>query len=592
MAIFNEGFFEYNGISFDAYGKSSVNATPIFDEANRMVKYVEIQFKHRGIVTPNLAFLQTSTDDLIDQIRRNLTRNGGYLLYTGKGFGDFQVNVGTLWDVNYGPHPKLMTFVPIGSKMACYVDWECTTRVPQCPEGDQILTNGIVELTYSVNWTMDLDGIHVVTTTGKIEIAKNFGPNAPNATRTADDFWTQIYIPQQPGWQRDQRTKHLSHDRRTLTFTFQDRELPVPLPNGQTRAKIKHSVKNMDQGFVRFAHHVTAVFSTDRSVSRFTSFRNFIICVNNIINNIKTNRPTVAILPMQLECVEEILGLEDHYSFSFSVIGTNRNFFIRTSGLWQLIPNTDHVSWIASIVNSSGAPRGLLGNDVKYDIRKDILVDLCTRERVIESPGNQPSTNTEQQPKPKPLVSPDNSNLDEDQHLQEFYSIERYKPEDDLSNWLFWDMELVDIEKNHVVRHKPLYGTTQQTEFNADIEKPNSIINLPKTSITPHSELNVEADAEDLFQKINTPSCFVLLRGRAVRQGYRIPVPRLIKYGDAVITQVSCVAPEKTLGPSLGIPIYERRWEILYMLSRPQLESPNVIKPYPGLDDEDYEDAK
>lgn len=596
MSILHEGTFEYNGVLFDAFGKSEVSSSPVYDDANRMVKYVEIRFHFRGIASAGtLGQNATSTDDFIDFIRRRLTQNGGTLIYSEKGFGNFTVNIGPLWDVDYGPHPKLVNFQPIGSKRACFVEWECITRVPQCPNGDQVLNNGVVELTYSVNWTMDLDGIHVVTTTGKLEIAKNFDTQAPNFNKTADDFWNQIYITQQPGWQRDQRTKHLSHDRRTLTWTFQDRELPVPLPNGQTRARIKHTFKNTNRGFVAFSHHIRGEFNTDRSLSRFTSFRNFIICVNNIIDNIRNSLSGVSIIPTEIECGEEILGLEETYAFSFLVAGTKINRLITTSGLWQRIPNTDHISWLASIINSSGDPRGLLGNDAKYNINSDILVDLCQnqeyeayrrdkdRRRIIEEEETTVTRN--EKDKRRFIID---SDADNDSDLVNFYNLENYKPEDGESNWLVWDMELVDIENNHVVRHKPLYGTTKTVDFEADLEKPNTIVNLDQNIIAPHSEVNVESDAEDILQKINTPSTFVMLRGRAVRYGYRIPVPRLLKYGDAEIAQVSCVAPERNLAPTLGIPIYERRWEILYMLSRPQMQSPNVIKPYPGLPDGDY----
>src|SRR5262249_41004298 len=65
-----------------------------------------------------------------------LTKPGGKLIYDGRGFGGFTINVpggGGVRDVVWGPKPQILSFKPLGGPgLAAEITWQVEVGVPEC----------------------------------------------------------------------------------------------------------------------------------------------------------------------------------------------------------------------------------------------------------------------------------------------------------------------------------------------------------------------------------------------------------------------------------------------------------------------------
>src|SRR5262249_11597232 len=110
------GELYYNGWTWDSLHHTAIRGVPVYDDANRMVKWIAWSIEVSGFINAGAG---ATSDNTMASLRRDLTNPGKTFRYNNKGFGALVVNdpsSGNVWDVNWGPKPTLFDFKPIGSR--------------------------------------------------------------------------------------------------------------------------------------------------------------------------------------------------------------------------------------------------------------------------------------------------------------------------------------------------------------------------------------------------------------------------------------------------------------------------------------------
>ncbi len=236
---------EYNGIAFTTLYRSRISSRPIHDQAGRTVVYVE----HTLTVDGYIAITDETTDETMEDIRRLLTAQGGFLNYQDAGFGELVVNqVGSVRDVKWGPVPEVLEWVPLGGDgMACKITWRCVARIPECDNARY--ENSILALNYTVTHTIDRDNFLSESLQGYLEIpmTRRFqGDRVP--PDSVDDYRERLEARQPPaGWRRLDRRFVISADRRRLDFSWTDQQTDGnALPLLVTSIDASHTVQSAE----------------------------------------------------------------------------------------------------------------------------------------------------------------------------------------------------------------------------------------------------------------------------------------------------------------------------------------------------------
>lgn len=272
------GTLSYNGIRFSSLYRSEVHGGVIQDEAARTTKFLEWGLEVEGMVT--LKEGDANTDQTWIGIRKRLSAHGAALLYSGNGFGGLNVNVegGSVWDVAFGPVPKVIHFQPMGAGRGAIVRWQVLVRIPELPmistfrAGPDSESSGVVALrnvqdirdipragsVLQYNWessvTYDEMGYSGLSIRGTLEIPMTRASvNNRTIFDTADAFrsaWMDIQIDLSK-FKVTRRHFQTSRDKRTSEFEFVCEEIaPMGLPPGATKAGGTMSVRPSQGGGV------------------------------------------------------------------------------------------------------------------------------------------------------------------------------------------------------------------------------------------------------------------------------------------------------------------------------------------------------
>jgi hypothetical protein len=185
------GLLSYNSVHFSCLYKTRQNGGIVPDEADRTTMYVRWLLVVEGHVTLTSDAEDTNltTDDAMTALRQRLSVQGGFLTYSGRGFGPFQINHpggGGLRDVCWGPKPKLLNFVPLGAGRGAFVTWQVEVCLPELPQTyGQLTSQGrpstdfVLQWSYGYTLSYNDDGYSATTFRGTLEI--------PLTRRTVDD---------------------------------------------------------------------------------------------------------------------------------------------------------------------------------------------------------------------------------------------------------------------------------------------------------------------------------------------------------------------------------------------------------------------
>jgi hypothetical protein len=516
------GSLAYNGYPFDGATRLEINSEFQYDDAQRTVVCVATTLTVYAVIADN-----NDTDDQLEDIRARLSKAGGPLVFRNKGFGDdLMVNAGGegTKDIRWGPHPKILSWKPIGSSRACEIVWECTTYLPPlCSANGWARSSGVMAFNYAADFSHTPKGFTTRTITGYLEIAQTrSGRNVPDC---ADLYRNLIKPPLPADFQRSQDYK-VSANKSRLDFTITDRQIESanPWPEGVVAIRGNHRANWMRRGSMQLRNTISMDIELAANINRTSALKIFLDTAFKRINKLRDR--DVGVLIDSFDVDEQLFGYGNSFSISYRILKKSlRDIF--EVGMWEPI-DTDWQKWKASMDNVF-SQRGLANLVLRPG--NDAIIDLCGGSAI---PWNDQS--------PRPVTIGPN--------VDGQYQNKLPRPQ---GSWLEYKQELVPIREQPLSRQaymqEPpnIQESTNQNQFTLNFHPPSG--------------------ASDTLQSGGNPRYSVVLQGGARRVGYPIPKPAILSIGGQRVKESAAVFREWNEGDHFGVPVFGAVWQITYMLA-------------------------
>lgn len=598
LQVFGENVVDkvkYNGFTFPLGRKSDAAFTPVYDDTNRAIKYIQVDLTVDFYLWPGLGddtptYTQgTGVDSTFESMRRKLSQPGQRLQFSSQGAGTFDIQ-NTVDDVDFGPKPEIVQWKPVGGRAACHVVWKCSARIVDC-DFSTFNNDRILQVPFSVTWSIPPNGTTTRIISGKIEIAQSrrYTPASTVGTtqaqlaisRTADEWREQIIerFPALPQFHRTQNFS-LSPDRKHLNFAIIDSEINSPEPYGlgiankQITYNASSSLLGSSTGIGGadgFHKWLVTLSGNIEVAAGFSKVRAW-TCIIDLMNERFINRqdkgkakrlensnnpdasPTDtnevrshAIL-LSINIGEELYGRNVNFSFTWMLTTTLAKFFEAT-GMFQPLnlSGYDWQLWRTSMNRVQGARGHKTMGFVPQD---DIIVDVCAGGAIAA--GN-PTAQLNDEETARYKAGKDDTILAED-------------------SWVTYKSSLTLETKHGVSYGIEMTEIPPMEEVVTDI--PEEFEPTPNTK--PIEDPSAEADTTLKTPQASSTSDAiykVTMTGSAIRVGYGITPPNLVKYGGrkAIKTGTDYVEPRVVgIGSDLATgreyTIYACRWRKSYLL--------------------------
>lgn len=585
---------EYNGFNFNNGSTQTLKAVVrgVPDETGRTTLYNLYSFEFRTVLAG------TATDAAVVAARQALTKYGAPFRYSGRGLGDFAINVGLVRDVKWGPKPQEIAFKVLGPGNAVEITWSIEVAMPDCPDARYAFAPAAFVWSAAFNVT---DGYTTRTISGYLEIpmTRPFA-GARQLTQSVDAYREQIAPPVPEGFRRRYGPWVINEAKTRLTFEIVDEELPsanVP-PPGVVRASASHSVSSSAVGLRKWQGVVSAEYELTKRGDASVAAAAFIALCRSRIEHLavglrKSGSGTPkSIIPITANFSEpEIYGRRRAaFSLGYSWTGSVLTV-IGNSGLWRPVPGSDWRRWQAAMDLGPSHPRGTAR--LTFDVGDDKLVDLC---------GGPPNVGIGGRANVPPLDRPFRQNdylaarqaVDGGGFAELIRGTFPYPKAAD--SWVYYESELFVEVDNGVVSLR----TLPQAILDATDDLLGSVNDLAGqawdaiSGVLPTAPnlgggnlLDNQIAGETRVQRRVRGMPVVYLIGRAARAGYPVPIPRLINVGG--VQPIPANRLDRGEGYAQGVkfaagdtPIYTARWRLRHVL--PQLPTGGLpIPPNPIL---------
>lgn len=532
------GALQYNLVNFSGATSVFVSAEPVRDDADVGTKFIRYRITARTIF---VAGQSSSTDGDIATIRERLLSPGGPLIFENKGFGAIRVNQGGIFDVDNGPKPEVLEWTPIGNTSAVEVLWSCTTAIPECVNGTPA-KRGVVAYQYKVDVDVDPFGNPRITTTGYIQIAQNRINNL--SADQVDSYWDRIYpVKFGPGIRRTVRRREFSLDRTRMDFTVVDESIPSnnPYPAKMVEVGGSHRVGWRRGGeSTRFRATLSMQASPEPGIGGATAWLAFVTILRQ--RYLTAHNAGRYVFLDELEVEEDLWGYAQSFRAGYRFTSCVKDF-IGDSGLWTPL-GTDWSVWQASLSSSMFSPRGYSGGVL---FPNDVVVNLCTGY----------ATNAVS------LPSEARRQVYRDRTTR---GVKNEVPPANQS-WLDYKAHTVPHRYDEVYRQSIIQDTPTADRASQDL-----------TRSAPFQYPGIENGEADLIQVSGRPKYSITFLGKAARVGHKIPRPLIKSVGGRAATEVNGAFQQKSVDNGLGVPVYNARWAITYMVDGP----PKGEIPYPS----------
>lgn len=583
--LFDPGTLEYNGVEFNLYS-CKISGHPVLDDAGRTVKYVEWTIEVEAKVFSNIlgltSFVRSPTDTKITTLRRQLTEIGKEFHLESKGFGILWVNggsSGSVPDVNWGPIPKVITWVPVGNDKAAHITWQCTVHVPECVTPRH---QGIMSFVWETGFDIDIHGWTTLNHKGTIEIANNRNSNG-DVLDNVDRYRSFAKREVLPGFQRIQQNYSPSKNHSRLDFHMVDKEIPVPLPNDVTIANIRHRISSgLNKGFAIWGGSIGGSIVMKAGETKEQSWDRFNLILRDRLGLTKSKLKNLdmvkkksggkkegTLMLTSVEIDEEVFGISSEFNVGYSIVGANLSNILEVSGLWKPIEGTSFNSWKRSLLDSAFHERGFAR--ITIEPENDKIIDLC-KPVPEELGGVGLDRNTRGAKKPSGA-----GKISEFAHGDSLI--------EEASSWLFYACDIVLDEKGNVVRHIPtgfLAGALKFVLNAIAIAVPQAGVTLGLAKIVGGQLpgiLNPTGEPKEKFQRKSRPQYTIKLVGKGVRIGHRVPVPRLDNIDGEPCIHLDQVSKERTVGMIGGEKVFQTEWVVTYGINRISKELPVAENP-------------
>lgn len=545
------GTLQYGDFIFPNAIKSKVSARPFQDSTRRFTKYVMYRLEAETLLYPGVdvdyhdpenlgdgkPFFPgnapdadgLTTIDGMDGVRKVLSTRGLQLRFFNKGYGQFDINT-TQRDVLNGPVPEILAWEPIGDNFAVRIVWGVEVTLAEC--GDLRINVGrLTEMSYSVEWGIDLAGLTTRTLAGFYEITLDIrGGTVRNNADIKREIELKSQVPIGFGRVSQRYTMNARRDR--MDFTIVDKEYPADdknrLHRGIVEMKVTQDTVSADSVLSEtWNHTIRGRITVAKGQPRHLAWTAFLHVLSSRLDRSqeegsftsggKTGDPAgyptasttskkIVVLG-RLSIGEDIYERTMRFSFSWLSFSPLENIF-NAAGIWQKIPGATDTSQITSLTQPGGAwtPRGQKQLAWRGG---EPIVSLCA--------SNATTFNTEFGQ--KKITTPE-------------YSIFKTKRPSAEDSWLCFEFSVTEEEHTNRYASVPANGELRAKDASftlAGVTSNRTAVNASGSSggaVTTIATIHQSAGQSSTLTFV----------GKASRLGHAIPKIHLIKYAGADVT--------------------------------------------------------
>lgn len=525
----------YNGLSFNAATRMTINSRAEYDDSGRSPKYWIVTITIIGEVEPDpgdpgTEYTVQNILELLSQPRKALTiQNAGYVTLT---------NLSS--DMNYGPKPRIISWEPIGGRQACRVAWSCEVCLAFCPYVHVHV--GITAWGFSSTYTVT-KGIVTRTLSGFLEV--NYPASVHSFIGGLQTFLMEV----PPGFNRESQTYRISTDDSKLMFDVTDKAInsQVPYPPYVIGIEATHTIQNTYPGSCQgWTHNIRASIDLPLSVHNEYAWEVFRNIIKVRLGNMKLKKnkdgSTSGFYITDVSATESIFGKSHTFAVTIKQSYYLQNFINGSgSGLFSSL-QTNWVSHRDSLeIAGVNTPKGFHG----LERQLQPTYDYCEASDQVQ-------------------INPDI-----------YYIIEEgatLRPKEPGSK-----------DNDPEVEKGPKLGTYigGKSTIRGYSDKPfHKLLALQDTSdvfIQDGQDPNIEGGAigedvggeEAIIQKTGDPNYKVEVRGYAKRVGFEVSPPALRAINGQPVTEVTrnFVQWEDGMLRDMDdneLPVYAGYWSIIY----------------------------
>lgn len=548
----------YNGFTFPSnLAITGFHTVPVLDRAGRTF----IGLRHDVTIQFHISSLLGETaDESVPAIRAQLMQPAGALVLANTAFGNITINPAAgvvvagqaTWDLAWGPRPTKFEQKPY-YKLGSTITWTCEFLLNACTGG--VPTSDILEWNYGLTFAIDRSGYTTRTLKGTVSIPMTRKAQADRTlSGNVDQMREKITPLLAIGFRRESQSFELSEDKRTLSFTFVDVQMPpnVP-PDNCVVSEASHSVDVDCKNPNRVVQTLRASYELPSSRARGEALTHFLNLLQARVAVAQQKK--LSLIPLHFHAGEpEIYGRKTaDFAFSYYILYSRtqagkqaRLFppasFLQDSGIWQPVPTSKWATWAASMaVGGISLPRGTAG--LVWNPAEDVIVDLCQQARAksVELTARAPRLPSVLLAlfKPTPQPTPDDS-------------------------WLHYTMRLEVKPIDNTVAL-----TTLPTKAVAYSPVLSSLSDVQGYAL-PYPQQGGQQSSQ-IVQMRAAPRIVVTLAGAATRLGYDITPPQLVTVGGKTpmpFNDENC-GFRTWIAASAGIPIVCAQWVFRYILTDP-----------------------
>jgi hypothetical protein len=539
------GTVAYNGFEFKGAYHIDVNSMDQLDTAGRTVIYTAHTLTVRAVLAD-----AANTDAEMQAIHLLLSKQGGTLVLTTKGFGSPLVLTPASNDVLFGPIPKVLSWRPLGANRACQITWQCTFHTVEC--GSSKPLRGALAANYSVSIGINNHGDTTRTIAGYVQVANSRIGRI--IVQNPENFRTFIHGRVPLGFKREQRYQ-FNEAKNRVDFTLIDTKIPThhnAYPIYMVEADGEHTI-SWSANTRRRLHNTLRFTLTPRADISQTEC--WIVALHILDEKMRVQRdakndkgkPSTTLVK-SFDIKEDLWGRPVSMSFSWWHLHCI-NDFIKDSGLFKPLPETSGSgvgTWEQWRKAMESWAHFAYGNDEwRLGANDDKVIDLCGGQTPLQINDKVLNWN-----------------------IQARVPIELSNQVPEAQN------SMIDFGNNI------LTNVSRASVQQAILQQPDQQTGTDNLLLTSFPDFgNGGNSISAVLQQAGSGLYQGFVRGFAIRAGHPVPKPNIQQVGSQVAVETAGSFQQAVVDNLLGIPIYRAAWSIVYMLKN----APGIVKPLPNF---------
>lgn len=556
------GTLEYNGYHFNETTRTkSVQVSPMYDSSGRTC------IANVWKCTFQTYIAASDTSPYVQDAVTRLTHPGGALIFQGRGLGNPDINTGQMRDLMWGPKPGPVQLDVIGAGNAVKLTWNVEFTVPCCPGGQYQFA--LMEFVFTVEHDVDDAGFITRRIRGHLQIPMTRN-NVDDRTLSdsADLYRRVVPLPLLLGFKRTWQPWVLSEDRRRLDFGYTDEEQgSEPLPPGIVEATVSETANSSGAALTQWTHTIEGNYRIHRTGNGNVAFNAFMDLIGKRLADLKVSLSVnQGMIPTAFSATNPNRYSKPaaRFSLSFTYISSLDRIW-KSAKLFDPIPGLNNTwqKWQLSLLNTALNPYGAA--DLVF-ITQDQIVDLC------QPPGSAGNNQ---------LIGVQERGVVDQALVGRSLQAAFPKPTSDKS-WLHYENNLylesddgtipiTALPTSSVTSDTDLYGSVPSFAGGVDdaFDSSGTMPSAPGADPSQQYQNILQTYTGGTLRR-TTPTCYLTMKGAALRVGYVIDPPRLI-----TVNGVKCVPANRVdrgEGFARGVsanclyPIYWCSWKLRYYL--------------------------